>query len=127
MRTYYNINIIVQTTGGYAYYFNGKRENPNKTLTNITRNILLKSSQKKELWCFAYKYAIWISRRTENILCGDFTYFLQNGTRTSYKHIKIWGARVYIINGRDTRNKLDDISYRGYFMIYSSTKGVILY
>ena len=43
------------------------------------------------------------------------------------KHIKIWGLRVYIINGRATRKKLDDRSHPGYFMGYAYTTGVILY
>ena len=34
---------------------------------------------------------------------------------------------VYIINGRATRNKLDDILHQGYFMGHADTKGVILY
>ena len=67
----------------------------------------MNSSYKKELWCCEYQYAIWISCRTDNRLCGDVPYFLWNGTRPSYKHIKIWGVRVYIINRRATRKKLD--------------------
>ena len=43
------------------------------------------------------------------------------------KHINIWGVRAYIINGCVTRNNLDDISYRGYFVGYTATMGVILY
>ena len=39
----------------------------------------------------------------------------------------MWGIRVYIINGRVTRKKLDDRSHHGYFMRYSATTGVILY
>ena len=35
--------------------------------------------------------------------------------------------RVYIINGRATRKKLDDRSHRGYFMVYAATTGVFLY
>ena len=121
------MNIIVQTTGGDASSLNGKSESPNKTLDNITRDLFLNSSHKKELWCFAYQYDIWISRRTENRLRGDVPYFLWHGIRPSYKHIKIWGVRVYIINVRATRKKLDDRSHRGYFMEYVATKGVILY
>ena len=36
MSTYHNMNIIVQTTVGYASSLNGKSESPNKTLDNIT-------------------------------------------------------------------------------------------
>ena len=35
--------------------------------------------------------------------------------------------RVYIINGRATRKKIDDRSHRGYFMGYSATIEIILY
>ena len=58
---------------------------------------------------------------------GDVPYFLCHGIRPPYKHIKIWGVRVYIINGRATRNKLDDRSHRGYFMGYAAATGVISY
>ena len=121
------MNIIVQTTGRYASSLNGKSESPNKTLANITRALLLNSSHKKEFWCFAYQNAIWISRQTENRLPGDVPYFLWHGIRPSYKHIKIWGVRVYIINGSAIRNKLDDRSHRCCSMGYAATTGVILY
>ena len=121
------MNIIVQATGGDTSYLNGKSQSPNKTLANITRSLFLKSSHKKELWCFAYQYAIQISRRTENRLCGDVPYFLWICIRPSYKHIKIWGVRVYIINRRATRKKIDDMLHLGYFMGYADTMGVILY
>ena len=68
-----------------------------------------------------------ISLKNDNRLCGDVTYLLWHGTITSYKHIKIWGGRVYIINGHVTRNNPDDKSHRGYFMGYAATTGVILY
>ena len=54
-------------------------------------------------------------------------YLLWHGTKTSYKNIRISGLIVYIINGSVTRNKLDDISHRGYFMGYIYTIGAILY
>ena len=120
------MNIIVHTTGGDASSLNGKSESHNKTLAKITRALLLNSSHKKELWCFPYQYNIWLYRRTENILRADVPYFLWHGIRPSYKHIKIWGVRVYIINGRATGKKLDDRSHRGYFMGHAATTGFIL-
>ena len=47
MKTCHKINIIVQTTGRDAYFMSGKSEIPNKTLVNITRALLLNSSQNK--------------------------------------------------------------------------------
>ena len=116
MKTCHNMNTIVQTTGGDDSSLNGKSESLNNTLANIKRALLLNSSHKKELWFFAYQYAICISRRTENRLRGDVPYFIWHGIIPSYKHIKIWGVRVYIINGSATRKKLDDRSHQGYFI-----------
>ena len=127
MKTCHNMNIIVQTTGGDASSLNDKSESPNKTLANIRRDLLLNSIHKKELWCFSYQYDIWLSRLTENRLRVDVPYFLWHETIPSYKHLKNnWGVRVYIINGRATRKKLDDRSHQGYFMGYAATTGVIL-
>ena len=58
------MNIIVQNKGGDEYSINGINENPNKTLANITRSLILNSIHNKELWCFAYQYAICLSRQT---------------------------------------------------------------
>ena len=121
------MNIIVHNTGGYASYIQGKIESPNKTLSDITKALLLNSSHKKVLWCFAYQYAIWISRRTDNIFRGDIPYFLWHVTRPPYNNIKIWGVRFYIINGRAARKKLDYRSHWGYFMGYVPTTGDVLY
>ena len=121
------MNIIVQTTCVDASSLNGKIESPNKTLDNIMRDLLLNSSHKKEILWFAYQYAIWISHQTDNILCGDVPYLLWYGTRTSYKHIKIWVIRVCITNVRVTRKKIYDISHQGYLMVYADTTGVIIY
>ena len=63
MRTYHNMNIIVQATGGYASSLNGKIEIPDNKLDNITRSLLLNSSQSI-FFGFAYQYSICIYCRT---------------------------------------------------------------
>ena len=71
MSTCPNMNIIVESTGGYASYLNGKSESTNNKLANITRSLLLNLIHKKELCSVDYQYAIWLFQRTENMLCGD--------------------------------------------------------
>ena len=61
------------------------------------------------------------------MLCGDVTYFLCNGSKPSYKHIKIWGVIFYIINGCVTRNNLDYVYHSGYFIGYPATNRVKLF
>ena len=94
MSTCHNMNIIVQATGGDAYSLNGKSKIPNKILSNTPRAIILNSSHKKELLGFAYQYSICLSLLNYKKLCVDVYYFLWNGSRPSYKHIKIQGVRV---------------------------------
>ena len=47
--------------------------------------------------------------------------------KTFMQKNQIWVVRVYIINGRATRKKLDYRSHQGYFMVYAATTWVILY
>ena len=63
MKTFHIMNIIVQNTGVYTSSLNGKSKIPNNTLANITRYFSLYSIHKKELWCFVYQYAVWLSRK----------------------------------------------------------------
>ena len=121
------MNITVQTTGENEYSLNSKSKIPTNTLTNIPGALLLNSSHKKKLWWFDYKYSIWLSWWTENILRGGVSYFLWYGTMPSFKHIKIWGVRAYIINRIITINNLDDRSHHIYFILYAATIGVIVY
>ena len=45
----HEMNIIVQSKGGYASSINGKSEITNKTLANITRALPINSSNEKEI------------------------------------------------------------------------------
>ena len=47
MKTCHNMNIIVQATGGDAHSISSISEIPNKALANITRALILNSSNKK--------------------------------------------------------------------------------
>ena len=88
----HNMKSIVQNTGRDASSLNEKIEIPNRTLANITINLLLSSSHTKELWLLAYKYAIWISCWTENILRCDVCYFFWNWSGPLHQQIKTWGV-----------------------------------
>ena len=57
-KTCHDMNIIIQTTDGYASSLNGIIEIPNKTPANTKSAFILNSIHKKEPWCFPYQYAI---------------------------------------------------------------------
>ena len=127
MKICHNMNIMVQTKVGNEYSLNRNRVIPNKTMANTTRELILNSGNKEELWCFALKYTIWFSRRALNSLHSDVTYLLWNGLIQLYKRIKTWGVRVYIMHGSVTINKLEYRSHRGDLLRYVATTWVILY
>ena len=118
------MNIVVYKTGGYAWSINGKSESLNNTMESIARALQINLSNGKELWCLAYKYALWNLKRNENRLHGDVQYLLWIFTRPHHKYTRICFS-VYIINA--TRKKFDNISNISYFTGYSSKTGVILY
>ena len=68
-RKCHNMNIIVKNGGDISPH-SGENESSRKTLANITKNIILNLNHKKERWCLAYQYEIWISRQTENLFRG---------------------------------------------------------
>ena len=82
MNTCHNINIIYQTMGGDSYSRHGTSKSLNNTISNITGALLLNSSHKKDIWCFAYHCAIWISHQNYIMLHGDVPYFIWHGSRT---------------------------------------------
>eukprot|EP00957_Ditylum_brightwellii_P117907 8993661-Ditylum_brightwellii.AAC.1 len=45
--------IIINTTGGYASWFNGKIERPHETIKNGTRAILMDAGKEEVYWCSA--------------------------------------------------------------------------
>ena len=120
------MDILVQNTGVYASSIKGKIKRPNKSLADITRELILESSHNKEGFCLAYQYIIRLSCWTDSKFCDGVPYFLWYGSIPSYKNIKIWGVRVYIINGCVTRNNIYDRSHSGYFMGYADTTEFII-
>ena len=125
MRTFHNMNIIVQNTGVYSYSLNGKSEISNNTLANIARAFLMDSIHKKVLWCLSYQYVIFILRQNENILCGYFLYFLLHGSIPEYKSLKIWVVIFYIANGLVTINNIDYRSHYVFSVGYASLQDIL--
>ena len=88
MRTFHNMNIILQNIGRDVYLLNGNIKIPNKTLSYIIKPPLLKSSKKKYFWWFPYQYSIWISCRTENRYACMFL------STSHYTLPKLWSGGV---------------------------------
>ena len=79
MKPCYRMNILVQTTGDYAYSLNGKSEITNKVLANIKLSLMMNPSHNKYFFS-AYHYDICLSKQTNNRLRYYIPYFQCDGT-----------------------------------------------
>jgi hypothetical protein len=50
-------HLNINTTGGYASFFNGKVERPYRTLAERARCMLINAGASKKDWCFATEHA----------------------------------------------------------------------
>ena len=58
-----SLNIIMQTTGGYASNLLGKDERQHRTIAEMITSMLYSANLPAKYWCFAIMYAIYVKRR----------------------------------------------------------------
>ena len=83
MQLFIDQEVIVKTTGGYAYLINGNVERPHQTINNIFCIQLLSRGHHNDIWCFCYQYTIWIISHLINRCFDTDIVFLGTSTRTS--------------------------------------------
>ena len=65
------LQINVQTTGGYNSENNGMVESPIKPIKRMVRVMLIGAALPNELWCYAFVYAVWIANHSYNRMIDD--------------------------------------------------------
>jgi len=138
-RTVVGLNLILETTGGYASNLNGKIETMHGTSKDMTRALLQARSHSDDKWCFAFTYAIFIIRRTINSRIKMTPYEKWHSIKPSFKDLTVFGCHVYVLNATKSRKALDSRTQTdlrdiitnqdidGYFMGYSNTTKVVVY
>eukprot|EP00978_Attheya_sp_CCMP212_P000292 scaffold531_cov30-Attheya_sp.AAC.1 len=133
------LDLILETTGGYASNLNGKNESMNDNAKGMVRTFLQARSHSDDKWCFAFCYAIWIIRRILNTRVKMTPYEKWHDIKPSFKGLTVFGCHVYIVHATVTQKALDsrtqtdlrdvvtNSNIDGYFMGYSNTTKVILY
>jgi hypothetical protein len=133
------MNLVLETTGGYASKLNGKNESMNGNSKDMIRTFLQARSHSDDKWCFAFCYAIWIIRRVLNQRIKMTPYEKWHSVKPSFKDLTVFGCHVYILNATNSRKALDSRTQTdlrdivtnqdidGYFMGYSNTTKVVLY
>eukprot|EP00978_Attheya_sp_CCMP212_P033185 scaffold132841_cov57-Attheya_sp.AAC.1 len=125
------LNLILETTGGYASNVNGKNESMNGNAKGMVRTFLQARSHSDDKWC--------IITRILNTQVKMTPYEKWHDIKPSFKELTVFGCHVYVLNAKVTRKALDSRTQTdlrdvvtnsdidGYFMGYSNTTKVVLY
>lgn len=122
-----SLDIVVQATGGYASWLNGKTERLNRSIFDVVRPILYNANLPASLWCFAAIHAVFILRRRFHRITQGIPIYDFNAIKPKYRDMVIFGSSAIIY---DTKAALDDPNVRGTlstFIGYAATMKVILH
>ena len=114
-------------TGRSGSSHNGMIERPNRTITNIVCAKLLNAGLCDKFWYFAAEYTNFKLYRMLHTATQTTLYKAWTGNIPDFADMKIWGCHVYILNPDVTYTKLDNHTYVGLFIKFSSTTKIIVY
>ena len=120
-----NLNIIMQTTGGYSSGLLGKDERQHRTVAEMITSMLYTANLPTTYWCFAIMYAMYIKRRWCNYPNSVTPYEKWFGSKPSFKEIHIFGAPITITD--ENCSKEEPRNHVGRFLGFGSSSAVIIY
>ena len=120
-----SLNVIMETTGGYASHLNCKDERQHRTHAAAVRSMLYLAGLPESFWCLALAYHTFLQRRWCNYPETITPYEKWHKQKPDYRTIRMFGAPVYVFEKDD--RKLVQSNKVGIFLGYSATTVVVLY
>ena len=120
-----SLNIVMQTTGGYASNLLGKDERQHRTIAEMVTTMLYTANLPTKYWCFAVMYCIWIKRRWCNYPESMTPFEKWFGYKPNFEQIHIFGAPVTITE--ENSGKEEPRNRIGRFLGFGSSSAVIIY
>ena len=120
-----NLNIVMESSGGYSSDLLGKDERQHRTYGEMVRTMLFAANLPPTFWCYAIMYAVYIKRRWCNYPHDKTPYELWFKKKPSFHHIHIFGSPVTIV--AEEEKKESGQNKVGRFLGFASTSAVILY
>lgn len=106
----------------YTPQQNGVAERMNRTIVDMTRCLLIQSGLPEMYWAEAVNTANYLRNRCPSRSHGGKTpYELWYGSKPNLKHLRVFGAKVFVLEKGPNRGKLDDRSVEGKLVGYSET------
>ena len=120
-----DLNIVMESSGGYSSDLLGKDERQHRTYGEMVRTMLFAANLPPTFWCYAIMYAVYIKRRWCNYPHNITPYELWFKKKPSFHHIHIFGSPVTIV--ADEEKKETGKNKVGRFLGFASTSAVIFY
>ncbi|KAJ9557054.1 hypothetical protein OSB04_011668 [Centaurea solstitialis] len=118
--------IVSQLTPPYTPQMNGVSERRNRTLLDMVRSMMCRSTLPVSFWGHALETAAHILNRAPSKSVEKTPYELWKGKKPKMSFLKIWGCEVYV--KRPTSEKLKPKSDKCFFVGYpKSTVGYYFY
>ncbi|MBW0535398.1 hypothetical protein O181_075113 [Austropuccinia psidii MF-1] len=90
--------IIHELSIPYEHHQNGQIKRTNRTISEISRTILIAANIPSTLWPFAFKHAVWIFNRTLHANSKMTPYEIVGSKKPSLHQLRVFGAKAYIFN-----------------------------
>ncbi|KAJ9552655.1 hypothetical protein OSB04_016700 [Centaurea solstitialis] len=121
-----NCGIVSQLTPPYTPQMNGVSERRNRTLLDMVRSMMCRSSLPVSFWGHALETAAHILNRVPTKSVEKTPYEIWTGKEPKLSFLKIWGCEVYV--KRPTSEKLKPKSDKCFFVGYpKKTMGYYFY
>ena len=88
--------VMLETTGGYASFLNGKVERHHCTIANMVRSMLKNSSHNKHKWCYAAETAADIYHGILHSAINASPHFAWYNIHPCIFDYCIWGCTISI-------------------------------
>jgi deoxyuridine 5'-triphosphate nucleotidohydrolase len=122
-----NCGFSLELTGADASAQNGLVENPNRTLGQMMRCMLHSAELGPEYWSYAIQYAAYIRNRLPHNSIKKSPYESFTGNKPDLSGLRIFGSRVYAKKPGKRHAKLDDHTYKGFFVGFTATDKNVRY
>jgi hypothetical protein len=115
--------LILEHTGCYASYLNGKVEPPNQTIAERARCVIMNVDRPKIDWCYAVEHCAdlyFVSLHSVIYMSPDEGLYR---TKALYKYMHLWGCQILFPSHDITKR-----NYRadeGYFYGYAKSRALL--
>ncbi|GKC28100.1 retrovirus-related pol polyprotein from transposon TNT 1-94, partial [Tanacetum coccineum] len=97
---------------------NGVAERRNRTLMEMARSMISKSSLPKSLWIYALRTVVYLLNRVHSKSVPKTPFELWTGKKPSLRHLHVWGCPTEVRVYNPQEKKLDSQTVSGYFIGY---------